>query len=54
MATFYTNDKKEDFFTPFGPGMAKLKLSDSYVNRMNDIINKQERHLKDFSDNLVS
>ena len=53
MATFYTNDKKEDFFTPFGPGMAKLKLSDSYVNRMNDIINKQERPLKDFSDNLV-
>ena len=53
MATFYTNDKKEDFFTPFGPGMAKLKLSDSYVNKMNDIINKRQRPLKDFSDNLV-
>jgi hypothetical protein len=53
MATFYTSTKTEDFFTPFGPGMAKLKLSDSYVNQMNDIINKRQRPLKDFSDNLV-
>ena len=53
MATFYTSTKTEDFFTPFGPGMAKLKLSDSYVNKMNDIINKRQRPLKDFSDNLV-
>ena len=29
MATFFTSDKNEQFFTPFGPGMAKLKLSDT-------------------------
>ncbi len=56
MATFFTSDKNEQFFAPFGPGMAKLKLSDTYVNKMNDIIEGlpgRDAPLKDFSDNLV-
>ena len=56
MATFFTSDKNEQFFTPFGPGMAKLKLSDTYVNKMNDIIEGlpgRDAPLADFSDNLV-
>ena len=56
MATFFTSNKDEQFFTPFGPGMAKLKLSDTYVNKMNDIIEGlpgRDAPLADFSDNLV-
>jgi hypothetical protein len=56
MATFFDNQDKEKFFAPFGPGIGKIQLSASYVNKMNKIIDdlsKREEPLKDFSDNLV-
>lgn len=56
MATFFDNQDKEKFFAPFGPGIGKIQLSASYVNKMNKIIDdlsKREEPLTDFSDNLV-